>query len=159
MQNASVAIVAPRYGRAARLARPRRQGAAMTGPRRPFLHRPERRHRLVLAAIEAIGAPRFCPCVGSRTVIGLAAAPLRGRLAGSPNVRLPNPIAAFRAQGRLGQLSARSGLLHRSKNDPLYPTGRGSAGSRTRRPIRANFIRELFHAVASLHPPSPHSSL
>jgi hypothetical protein len=34
----------------------------------------------------------------------------------SPNVRLPNPIAAFRAQGRLGQLSARNGLMHRSKN-------------------------------------------
>jgi hypothetical protein len=30
---------------------------------------------------------------------------------GSPNVCLPIPIAAFRAQGSLGQLSARSGLL------------------------------------------------
>src|SRR6516162_3100435 len=29
---------------------------------------------------------------------------------GWPNVRLPIPIAAFRAHGRLGQLSARSGL-------------------------------------------------
>jgi hypothetical protein len=32
----------------------------------------------------------------------------RGRLAGWPNVRLPMPIAAFRAQGRFSQLSARS---------------------------------------------------
>ena len=30
----------------------------------------------------------------------------RGRLAGSPDVRLPNPIAGFRAQGRFSQLSA-----------------------------------------------------
>jgi hypothetical protein len=36
--------------------------------------------------------------------------PARGRLRGSPNVRFPIPIAAFRAQGRLGQLSATSGL-------------------------------------------------
>jgi hypothetical protein len=31
----------------------------------------------------------------------------RGRLAGCPNVRFPLPIAAFRAQGRFSQLSAR----------------------------------------------------
>jgi len=36
--------------------------------------------------------------------------PGRVRLAGWPNVCLPIPITAFRAQGRLSQLSARSGL-------------------------------------------------
>ena len=44
----------------------------------------------------------------------------RGRLAGWPNVRLRYKIAVFRAQGRLGQLSAialnrsRDSLLHRA---------------------------------------------
>jgi hypothetical protein len=66
----------------------------MTSPRRPFPHRPERRLRLVLAAIEAIGAPRFCPCVGSRTAIGLATAPCGAETGGWPNVCLSIPIAA-----------------------------------------------------------------
>jgi len=47
--------------------------------------------------------------VGRARAEGLAAAPGRGRLAGWPNVRLPIQIAAFRAQGRLRQLGARSG--------------------------------------------------
>jgi hypothetical protein len=51
---------------------------------------------------------------------GLAAALWRARLAGWPNVRLPLPIAAFRARGRFSQLSAialnrsRDSLLHRA---------------------------------------------
>jgi hypothetical protein len=53
----------------------------------------------------------------------LAYGPLwRGRLAGSPNVRLPYPIAGFRAQGRFSQLSAMSGLMHRSKTGPYSMT-------------------------------------
>jgi hypothetical protein len=36
----------------------------------------------------------------------------RGRPTWSPNARLPQAIAGFRAQGRLSQLSARSGLKH-----------------------------------------------
>jgi hypothetical protein len=38
---------------------------------------------------------------------------------GLPNVRLPIPIAALRAQGRLGQLSARSGLYVELGGTPL----------------------------------------
>jgi hypothetical protein len=46
---------------------------------------------------------------------GLAAPPVARQTGGAPNVRLPIPIAAFRAQGRLGQLSATSGLARCSK--------------------------------------------
>jgi len=51
----------------------------------------------------------------SRSAKAHAAGPCRGpparaRLPRVPHVRLPIPIAAFRAHGRLSQLSARSGL-------------------------------------------------
>ena len=52
---------------------------------------------------------RSGPCVGARSADkaeALAAAPGAADWCGSPNVRLPTPIAAVRAQGRLSQLSA-----------------------------------------------------
>ena len=64
-----------------------------------------------LASSRLTGTPPFGTCVGAQTrARALLRAPWRGRLAGWPNVRLPLPIAAFRAQGWLRQLSATSGL-------------------------------------------------
>ena len=86
--------------RCASYARPKR-----SSPRRPF---------------------RPCwPCGGRRALLRRLR---RGRLARPPNVRLPIPIAAFRAQGRLGQLSARSRLMHRKKWGAALSGGFSVAG-------------------------------
>jgi hypothetical protein len=80
--------------------------------RAPLPPRPER-HRGYRPA------PPFGPCDGARTrdkARGPAAAPCGATdWRGLANVCLPIPIAAFRAQGSLSQLSASSGRCARKK--------------------------------------------
>jgi hypothetical protein len=75
LRSSAAQIDAPGYRAAGPSCPTPKAGRCNDGSQAPFPHRPERRHRLVPAAIEAIGAPRLCSCVGSRTAIGLAAAP------------------------------------------------------------------------------------
>src|SRR5262249_27569398 len=88
------------------------------GDKLPF--RPVGKDDLAIARATPPGTPpwprpgyrprrRSGPCDGTRTQATRPMALLRplwrGRLAAWPNVRLPIPIAAFRAQGRFSQLS------------------------------------------------------
>jgi len=74
-----------------------------------------------LASSRLSATPPIGPSVGPDPAIGaLLRPPARGKFAERPNVRLPIPIPAFRAQGRFSQLSARSRLSQRSE-PRLFP--------------------------------------
>jgi hypothetical protein len=88
----------------------------------------------------------------------LLRSPWRGRLAGWLNVRLPIPIAAFRAQDRLSQLSAKSGRygpLSEARElgvtfNPELLKGRAEEG-RPQRPRRARIAAAIqFSFVGAL---------
>ena len=98
------------------------------------------RKAIVSGGRSAVGSSPAClarnrPCPGP-----CGAADWRGW----PNVRLPIPIAAFRAQGRLSQLSATSGLTHRTKSSSFRAFCRCSLLQTDRR--RLSPARELAQA-------------
>jgi hypothetical protein len=115
---------------AIRVFQPRVQAASLAGTsRRLAVSALYGREGAIASALVGVTAGKAtpasspaCSTIGARTRNRALPQPLwRGRLRGSPNVRLPIPIAGFRAQGRLGQLSARSGqwlVRSQSRREP-----------------------------------------
>ena len=108
--------------------RPLFRGHFFMAPCRRFSRRTTPRLKIPIPSTPSLGMHYPLPGIepppemprARRCGAGLAAAPRARQSARGegPNVRLPIPIAAFRAQGRLSQLSANCGLMQCNKKHP-----------------------------------------